>query len=374
MTEVAEKESTDLITVPSKETALDVFKGEKGLDPYLQTIRQELDAFLASPPSLDTATGRKAYASMAHKIARSKTAIDNIGKELVADLKQLPKTIDAERKRWRDQLDAWRDEARGPLNEWEAAEEKRIATHQEGMAAMRCCAEDLDAEESATLKATIAWLESRDVDESWQEFEAEAHRVKAASLATLKAALERRQKYESEQAELERLRQEAAEREQKEREERIAREAEERARREAEQAAQAEREAAARREQAARDEAARTEREAKEAAERREREHQEAIAKAKRDAELAEQRAKEEYDRKERERIAEQQRQEQAKLDAERHEREEIERRQTDKEHRRRINQAAMQAMVDGGMPEQCAKDAIKLIAQGKVPGVTINY
>ena len=363
MTEVAEKESTELVTVPSKETALEVFKAEQGLDPYLQAIRQELDAFLASPPSLDTATGRKAYASMAHKIARSKTAIDNIGKELVADLKQLPKTIDAERKRWRDQLDAWRDEARGPLNEWEAAEEKRIATHQEGMAAMRCCAEDLDAEESATLKATIAWLESQGINETWQEFEAEAHRVKSASLATLKAALERRQKYEADQAELERMRKEAAEREQKEREAQIARDAEERARREAEQKAQAEREAAARREQQAKDDA-----------ERREREHQEAIAKAKRDAELAEQRAKEEYDRKERERIAEQQRQEQAKLDAERREQEEVARRQADKEHRGRINRTAMQAFIDGGMPPECAKQAVTMLAKGEIPNATINY
>lgn len=363
MTEVAEKESTELVTVPSKETALEVFKAEQGLDPYLQTIRQELDNFLAEPPSLDTATGRKAYASMAHKIARSKTAIDNIGKELVADLKQLPKTIDAERKRWRDQLDEWRDEARGPLNDWEAKEEARINGHKAAIEAMQRMSETLEDEASGVIASTITHLEAKQIGPEWEEYEAEAHRVKAASLATLKASLERRQKYEADQAELERMRKEAAEREQKEREERIAREAEDRARREAEQAAQAEREAAARREQ-----------EAKEAAERREREHQEAIAKAKRDAELAEQRAKEEYERKERERIAEQQRQEQAKLDAERREREEIERRQADKEHRRRINQAAMQVMVDGGMPEQCAMDAIKLIAQGKVPGVTINY
>lgn len=363
MTEVAEKESTELVTVPSKETALEVFKAEQGLDPYLQTIRQELDNFLAEPPSLDTATGRKAYASMAHKIARSKTAIDNIGKELVADLKQLPKTIDAERKRWRDQLDAWRDEARGPLNEWEAAEEARIDKHKTGIEVMQRFAEELDDEDASTLSATIAHVEAIEIGTEWEEFEAEAHRVKAVSITTLKAALERRQKYEAEQAELERLRQEAAEREQKEREAQIAREAEERARREAEEKARAEREAAARREQ-----------EAKAEAERKEREHQEAIARAQRDAQLAEQRAKEEYERKERERIAEQQRQEQARLDAERRQREEAERRQADVEHRRRINQAAMQAMIDGGMPEQCAKDAITLIAQGKVPGVTINY
>lgn len=362
MTEVAEKESTELVTVPSKDTALEVFKAEQGLDPYLQTIRQELDAFLASPPSLDTATGRKAYASMAHKIARSKTAIDNIGKELVADLKQLPKTIDAERKRWRDQLDEWRDEARGPLNEWEAAEEARKARHNDRIEHIRSF-EEFDGLQAAGLEVQLANLEEIAVDDSFEEYEAEAHRAKDKAVKALRVAIEAQKAREAEQAELERLRQEAAEREQKEREAKIAREAEERARREAEEKAQAEREAAARREQGAKAEA-----------ERKEREHQEAIAKAKRDAELAEQRAKEEYDRKERERIAEQQRQEQERLDAERREQEEVARRQADKEHRGRINRTAMQAFIDGGMPPECAKQAVTMLAKGEIPNATINY
>jgi len=357
-------ESTELVTVPSKETALEVFKAEQGLDPYLQTIRQELDSFLAEPPSLDTKKGRDAYASMAFKIARSKTAIDNIGKELVADLKQLPKTIDAERKRWRDQLDEWRDEARGPLNEWEAAEEARKEKHNSNVMHLSQYGENASQQlESEVLRNMIESVEAAAIDESWEEFEAEAHRAKAKSLEALRGALEARLQYEVEQAELERLRQEAAQREQKEREERIAREAEERARREAEQKAQAEREAAARREQEARDEAA-----------RKEREYHEGIAKAKREAEEAAQRIQAEHDRKEQARIAEQQRQEQERADQLRREQEEVARRQADKEHRKRINRAAMQAMIEGGVPDAFAKKAITLIAKGEIPAITVNY
>lgn len=344
-------ESTELVTIPSKETALDVFKAEKGLDPYLATIRQELDAFKAEPPSLDTASGRKAYASMAHKIARSKTAIDNIGKELVADLKQLPKTIDAERKRWRDQLDAWRDEAREPLNEWEAAEEARKARHNDHVEYIRSF-EEFDGLLAAGLEVQLANLEQITVDGSLEEYEAEAHRAKDKAVKVLRAAIEAQKAREAEQAELERLRQEAAEREQKEREERIAREAEERARREAEQAAQAEREAAAQREQ-----------EAKTEAERKEREHQEALAKAKREAEAEQQRIQQEH-----------QRQEQARIDAERREQEEAKQREANKAHRASVNRRAKQAMIDGGMSEDCAKQAVTLIAKGDVPGITINY
>lgn len=352
MTAVAEKEATGLVTVPAKDTALEVFKKDQGLDPYLKSIRAEVDAFLAEPPSLDTNKGRQAYASMAHKIARSKTAIDGVGKELVADLKELPKKIDAERKRWRDTLDGWRDEVRGPLNEWEAAEEARKARHETGIEALKANAGLADGESSEMVAAYLAEAENTKVDESWEEYEAEAHRVKEYVVTSLRAALKRQQEYEAEQAELARLRAEQEERERQEREARIAREAEERARREAEEAARAEREAVARREQ-----------EAKAEAERKEREHQEAIERQRQEAEQERHRVEAEYQRKEQER-----------LDAERREREEAERRQANKDHRARVNRTAMQAMIDGGMPDDCAKQAITLIAKGQVPGVTINY
>ena len=362
MSEVMEKESSELVTVPSKETALQTFVSDKGLDPYLQTIRQELDKFLESAPALDTAKGRKEYASMAHKIARSKTAIDSLGKELVAELKKQPAKVDAERKRWRDQLDAWRDEARGPLNKWEEAENARIARHQDHIEQIKGF-EVCDELSAAGISVQIDNLKAVTVDEKYQEFEAEAHRAKEQAVKVLDAALDRQKKHEAEQAELERLRQEAAEREQKEREERIAREATERARREAEQAAQAERDAAAKREQLAKDEAERKEREAKEAAERREREHQAAIEKAQQEASRERQRIEAEHKRKEEERLAEEQRQQK-----------EAGRRQADKEHRGSVNRAALEAMVKGGMPEDCAKQAVTLIAKGQIPSVTINY
>ncbi|WP_413616446.1 hypothetical protein MRB56_09265 [Halomonas cupida] len=352
MTAVAEKESTELVTVPAKETALEVFKAEQGLDPYLQSIRGEVDKFLSEPPTLETATGRKSYASMAHKIARSKTAIDNVGKELVADLKELPKKIDAERKRWRDTLDEWKDEVRGPLTQWEEAEELRKFTHEQAVATLKDLADGSYEVTSQVIADRLAAAEGTKVDEAWEEYEAEAHRVKEYAVTTLRVALERQQKAEAELAELERLRQEQAAREQKEREERIAREAEERARREAEEAAQAERDAVARREA-----------EAKAAAEQREREHQKAIERQRREAEQERQRIEDDHRRREEARLAEERRQQ-----------EEAEKRQADKEHRGRVNREALKAMIDGGMPEDCAKTAITLIAKGQIPSISINY
>src|SRR5690554_2681914 len=71
--ETAVKETTELVTVPPQETALTVFQAEKGLDPYLQAVRAQVDDFLKNPPALDTAKGRQAYASMAYKLAVSNT-------------------------------------------------------------------------------------------------------------------------------------------------------------------------------------------------------------------------------------------------------------------------------------------------------------
>lgn len=197
---------TQLVEVPAKETALQVYSAANGLDPFLAKIREEIDGFV---PDVTTRKGREAIASIAYKVARSKTALDNVGKELVADLKEVPKKVDAERKRMRDLLDSWQAEVRQPLTEWEQREEMRKAKHQAGIDQinLRLECRDLDSTE---LKANIEWLEGLLIGEDWEEFETEAARTKDKALVALREALVAREKYEAEQAELERLRAEAA--------------------------------------------------------------------------------------------------------------------------------------------------------------------
>lgn len=348
-----------LAAVPPKETALQVYSTENGLEPYLQIIKAEIDSFV---PDVSTRKGREAIASIAYKVARSKTALDNAGKELVAELKEVPKKIDAERKRMRDLLDAWQADVRRPLTEWEEAEAARVARHQGEIDKinLRLECRDLDSTE---LKANIAWLEGLAISEAWEEFEAEAARAKDKALAALRDALAAREKFEAEQAELERLRAEAAAREQKEREERIAREAAEGERIAAERRAQEEREAATRREAEAKAAAERRELELKLQAEQAEREK----AEAQRRAEQAERDAQA---RVEAAAAAERQRQADEKARVER----ETAAREADKAHKKAISNEALAALIAGGMPEECAKQAITLIAQRKVPHIVIQY
>ena len=347
-----------LAVVPPKETALQVFQQANGLDPYLQHIRAEIDAHV---PDVSTAKGRKEIASIAYRVAQSKTALDGIGKELVADLKEIPKKIDAERKRMRDLLDAWKDEVSAPLNEWKQAEADRVARIQAQVS--RLGDTDVTDMSASDIEQSIYNLEAHVIDARYEEFEPEAHRVKAASLTTLRLALAGREKHEAEQAELERLRAEAAQREQKEREERIAREAAEQAQRAAEQRAQAERDAAAKREADAKAAAEQRELQLKLEAEqsaRRELEAQQRAEQAERDAEARAERAA----------AAERQRQadEQARIERE------AKAREQDKAHKAAINRAALEAFIAGGMPEACAKQAVTLIAKRQIPGVSIHY
>ena len=344
--------SNELI-VPSKENALEIYQKQNGLDPFLEQIKKEIDSFV---PDVTTKKGRDAIASMAYKVAKSKTALDDVGKELVADLKELPKKIDAERKRVREILDAWRDQVRKPLTDWEQAEEDRIDSHKNAIEFMRSAATDLQDCTVDAIKSKIADIEAMETGKKFEEFELEAMQEKESSLKKLNKALEEKEQQEKERAELEKLRSEAAAREQKEREERMVKEAEERAKREAEEKAKAEKEAAEKRELDLKMQAERRELELKLQAERAEREKLEAIAKAEREKQQAIEAEKQKQ-------IAE----------AQKIEREKIEREKNLK-HTKEINQQALKAFVDNGFSEDDAKKIITLIAKKLIPFITINY
>lgn len=382
-------EAKEIAAVPPKETALAVFTAEKGLDPYLASIRAEIDGFT---PDISTRKGREAIASMAYKVARSKTALDDVGKKLVAELKDVPKKIDAERKRVRDTLDGWQEEVRRPLNEWQAAEDSRVDRHNQGIEWFRLHADENSDLSSDELVHSIEEVESYVIDESWQEFEAEAHRIKARALASLKEALDKRVKADNEAAELVRLRQEAEERAEKDRIAEAARVAveNERLRVAAEQREQQEavdrraREAELEREQL-RIDAEKAELRTKQA----ERDRLAAIEQAERDRIASEERAEtlriENEQRAQREREESARRQEQAEArarqeekDRQQREADEIERlrleRESDQAHKIKIMGAAKLAIMGMNVSEELAKAIVLKIARGEVPNVKINF
>lgn len=225
--------------VPNELNGADLFKKNQ-LDSVLEQIRTNA---LSVVPNIKTAKGRKEIASLAAKVARSKTLIDGLGKTLVADAKKSIKQVDNQRKHARETLDALKKEVRKPLDDWEAAEEERKERIRADINHLKEYAKDCGDLPATMLENLIEALENTVIDESFQEFQQEAEGARAISLARLRDALVSRRKFEADQAELQALRekQEAWDRrEAKEREEAEAKAEEER---KAEEAAEIERKA-----------------------------------------------------------------------------------------------------------------------------------
>lgn len=213
-------EVTDLVVI-EKSSAMAVFTTKEQLDPIIEKIEKEARSLV---PDVSTKKGRDAIASMAHKVARSKTYIDNAGKDLVAELKALPKQIDESRRIVRERLDALKDEVRRPLTEWEAEQERIKA--EEAMNALHAEAleinEEFNLQRAAQLEADheLALLMNKDIDRDREE--------------------QRRLAEQAQRERDERLKQEAAEQARRDAEAKHKAEIEAAARREAEQKARAE--------------------------------------------------------------------------------------------------------------------------------------
>jgi len=227
----------DLITI-EKPKALTVFTTPDGLKPILEQIAAEARALT---PDVSSAKGRKEIASIAYKVAQSKTYIDGVGKDLVADMKELPKKVDAARKDAREFLDALKDEIRAPLDAWEA-EQARIEAEKKAEEDAAALAKQIELDHEMALLMNDAH-DRRKEDEARQ---AEQDRIERENQIRIEA--EQKAKEDAERQILAaKLATERAEREKIEAEQRAAR-AEQEA---AERAKQAEIDAVEREKQAA---------------------------------------------------------------------------------------------------------------------------
>ena len=332
-------EIMDLVVI-EKKNAMAVFTNNDQLDPLIELIEKEARSLV---PDVTTKKGRDAIASMAHKVARSKTYIDNAGKDLVAELKALPKQIDESRRVVRERLDALKDEVRRPLTEWEE-EQARIA-------AEKAAEEErlrIEAEQKAVLEALRKQVE-----------------VDREMALLMNDAFDREQAEKKAEAERQRIA----------REEEIKRQAEERAKREAAEKAQREIEAAAAREREAILAKERAERERIEAQQRAEREQREAAERAEREKQAAveaeRRKAQEEADRIRRE--AEQR--EQARLAEEKRKADEQSRREADVKHRKFVGTEIVKALLaNTSLSRDQAIEVLTSIKDGNIPHTGISY
>ncbi|HBU6094578.1 TPA: hypothetical protein MDR68_005066 [Klebsiella pneumoniae] len=321
-------EIMDLVVI-EKKNAMAVFTNNDQLDPLIEAIEKEARSLV---PDVTTKKGRDAIASMAHKVARSKTYIDNAGKDLVAELKALPKQIDESRRVVRERLDALKDEVRRPLTEWEAeqerikAEEAMLALHVEALVMN----EDFDRQLAARIESDheMALLMNDAFDREQADKAAEAERQRIAH-----------------EEEIKRLAAAAA-----------AREVEQRAQREREEAAHREAVLKAQAEQAERDRIA--------AEQKAEADKQAAI-------EAERRKAQEEADRIRRE--AEQR--EQARLTEEKRKADEQARREADVKHRKAVGTEIVKALLaNTSLTRDQAIEVLTAVKDGRIPHTGISY
>ena len=292
------------------------FFTDGGVLPLLSKIREQADALTFDVSTDDGVADCK---KAAREVASIVNAVDKIGKDYLADLKNRCKPIDQQRKIWRDGGEKIKAKVRAPVTTMEQAELARL--------------EEIKRQQEADEEARRVELAKKEQE------------MKEREAAVLRAEREAAAKVEAE---------------------RMAKEREERARVEAENAA-------ARRVQEAEEKAARAERERlgaiqqqREAAERAEREAQ---AREERAKLQAQEEARREAERIERERYA----QEAAKVQQAAKEAAEVKQRAANKEHRDKIHAQIVYelgAIIEWAGIEQAIED----VAAGQVQHLTINY
>lgn len=352
---------TGIVLAVERNPALVLVNRER-FDEFYEAIRREAESH---EPDLTTDRGRKAIGSLAFKIARTKTAIDDAGKKLNEQARQQINAVDAARRDIRDRLDALKDRVRAPLTAWEAQEDAR----KEEIAARVAFLDQISVVHrdttGAQIAAVIETVSAMTFDPNvYQDRLAEIEYRHGEILKHLRETEGRIQKEEADRAELDRLRAEAEERAEAER---IAAEAKAAAQREearkiaeieaAERAAQEQKAAMARAAQEAEKRAkADAERAAQAERDKRDAEHQAELARV--------QKIADEAARREKAREAEA-----AKIAADE------KRRAENVKHRSAIMTAAKKALMEhAALDENQAKRVVLAITGNHVPHVEMRF
>ena len=199
---------TELITIPHKTDVPALFSTKGGIEGLVAKIEKEARAVVIDH---STAKGRKEVKSLAAKVSRSKTLIDEVGKEENEERNRLNKEVNAQRNLAKERLDLLRDEIKAPVEAWEAAEADRVRLHMIAMDKF-----DLDRatghNDSDIIQGVIDTINTAKIDQTWEEYEADAKAAKAAALVKYEADLGIAKAREAQAAELDALRAKSAQR------------------------------------------------------------------------------------------------------------------------------------------------------------------
>ncbi|WP_426235792.1 hypothetical protein [Pararhizobium sp. DWP1-1-3] len=353
--------STDLIIslpgVPNVATFTNEAEFDKLYDAILKKVNEHKH-------DVSTKKGRDEIKSLAHKISKTKVALDKQGFALTEEWRLNKKKVDATRNKIEERLVGLRTKFLQPLTDWETIEEARVEKHQQAVNALLAYVTMSADYPSGDLKDMRDAVEAVVVDDAWDEFQDRADLAKTDALAALDRLINVAERREADAAELEQLRAAQAERDRLDAQRRADEEAAaaEAKRIEDERLAEEKRKAdiavaaAAAASKAERDAAQRIA-DAEQAASDAQKRADDEIAAAAAEAER-----KVEADRK---RIADEQEAEAA----------EQRRRDADRDHRKKVNNSIINALVEcSGIADEQAMSIVIALVKGTIPNVTLKY
>ena len=205
--ELEESDGEDPITsliVLDEDNALTFFTSPQ--KPYMALL-EKIDKIVAgSNFDVETPKGRKSIKSLAYRVARAKSIIDDAGSAEKKRQGKVVAMIDEARRNIKSHLESLQENVRAPLDKWEADAKERIDKHTRNLAELNALAQLTNTETAEQILAKIASATQFSTGPEREEFEEEFKISKDNVLSILGASHAARVKYEEEQKELEELR------------------------------------------------------------------------------------------------------------------------------------------------------------------------
>ena len=218
------------VILANRDALQSFFTDGENLDGLYLQIEKMAKGLIAD---VSTKDGIAQIKSCARQIASVKKKVDDIGKDVVADLKKLPGIIDANRRIFRDRMEALQDDVRRPVTEIENREDEI-----DGIKGIHL---QLAMADSAQIRNDLEYLKSIPLtEEKWHESLDKATKAVKGEISALELLLGAAEKREADARRLKELEEKQAEADRIIREQKIKEEAESRAREEAEARAAAE--------------------------------------------------------------------------------------------------------------------------------------
>ena len=300
-------------------------------------------------PDVTTEGGRDQIKSLAFRIVKARTGVEDQRKRLTENWRKLTDSVNRNGRAVREKFEALEETARKPLTEWQAREDQRKADIDQAIQGLKDAATISFDDTAASVAERLRQVKSiNDLSaERFGERQDEAQNWYDKAVADLSAAHARLVKSEAEARELAELREQQA------RQDRETAAAQMAAAREAQDREVAERAA----------EAARLKAEA-EANERVAAAEREAHAKAQREIDAANRALEEERRQREAERKAQQAEDDARQL------------REQDEAHRRSVNTAIKEALiaVGVGLDDFTARKVVVALIKGEIPNCRVEY